>query len=104
MTENNYSTLIHLARINQNDFNLSIRVITKAQVKAIQTRISKSKLKLSRGERLECLREILGYDRLIHSTWDLSMADAGGLLELDTGDFNALLSWALIKISDGIQI
>ena len=104
MKEDSYSSLIHLARSNQNDPDLSAVQITKKQVMAVQTRISKTKLKLSREERLECLREILGYNKVIHSTWDLSMADAGGLIELEDADFNALFSWALMKLSNGVQI
>ena len=88
----------------QNDANLLARTITDAQLKALQTRISATKLELVRAQRLECLRLILNYDRPIKSTWDLSMADAKGLMELQDDEFNAVFMWALLEQGAGALV
>lgn len=97
------SVLIDVRRY-QNDSNLLARSITDQQLKAIQTRISGLKLDLSRAERLECLRIILGYERPIATTWDLSMADAKGLIEAADDEFSALFMWAWIEQESGALV
>ena len=97
-------SLILECRRFQNDPNLLGRTITDAQLKALQTRISATKLELVRDQRLECLRLILGYERPISTTWDLSMADAKGFLELVDDEFNTLFMWALLKQGAGALI
>lgn len=88
----------------QNDANLLARTITDAQLRALQTRIGATKLELVRVQRLECLRLILNYDRPIKSTWDLSMADAKGLMELSDDEFNAVFMWALLEQGAGALV
>lgn len=88
----------------QNDLNLLARPISDAQLKALQTRIHITKLELGRVQRLEALRLVLGYDRPLKSTWDLSMADAKGLMELENDEFNAVFMWALIKQGEGALV
>jgi len=88
----------------QNDINLLARPITDAQLKALQTRIHATKLELVRVQRLEALRIVLGYDRPLKSTWDLSMSDAKGLMELENDELNAVFMWALLEQAEGALV
>jgi hypothetical protein len=97
------SLLLEVRRF-QNDVGLLSRTLTDQQLKAVMTRISESKLELARPIRLECLRLILGYTQPIKSTWDLSMADAKGLLELTNDEFNTVLTWALLAQEEGALV
>ena len=97
-------SLLFECRRFQHDINLLARSVTDAQLKALQTRIHATKLDLVRAQRLEALRIVLGYDRPIESTWDLSMADAKGLMELENDEFNALFMWALIEQGHGALV
>jgi hypothetical protein len=97
-------SLLNESRRFQNDANLLARDITDAQLKALQTRISSTKLDMTRSERLECLRLILGYARPIGTTWDLSMADAKGILDLTDEEFRTIFMWAFLKQGEGALI
>ena len=97
-------SLLFECRRFQHDINLLARSITDAQLKALQTRIHLSKLELGRVQRLEALRLVLGYGRPLKSTWDLSMADAKGLMELENDEFNTVFMWALIKQGEGALV
>lgn len=88
----------------QNDPNLLARSLSDAQLKALQTRISATGLELGRAQRLECLRLVLGYEAPVKTTWDLSMADAKGLMELANNEFNAVFMWALLEQGAGALI
>jgi hypothetical protein len=97
------SLLIDVRRY-QHDTNLLSRTITDQQLRAVQTRIHETKMDLSRAQRLECLRMILGYEFPIKSTWDLSMADAKGLIELADDEFLAVFMWSAVEQESGALV
>lgn len=89
-----------VARQFQINTTLSGRPITDPQLKKLQITIREFKLEESRAQRLEALRIILGYERPLNSSKDLSMADAMGLFELKLEEFQYLYAWALFDQSE----
>jgi hypothetical protein len=91
-------------RQHQNNVALISQDITDKQIKALHAKISATGVPMSRNTRLEALREILGYDDMLHTSKSLTKADAMGLLDLTDADFSALLIDTIITMESGVRI
>jgi len=97
-------SLLLLARQHQSNPALLARPITDAQVKALHAKLHASGVKFARSAKLEVFREILGYQGLLETTKDLTMADGFGILGLSDTDLGTLVIWAGIKIEKEVRI
>ncbi len=107
--EDEYSveSLLLLARQHQSNPALLDKPITRDQVRALHAKLHGIGVTFNRRQRsqkLEIMREILGYRSLLDTTNDLTMADAFGMLGLSDTDFGTLVIWATLKIKKGVQI
>ena len=97
-------SLLLLARQHQSNPVLLSRPITDAQLTAIHAKLHTSGVKFRRSAKLEVFREILGYEGIVGSTRDLTMADAFGILNLSDTDLGTLVIWAALKIEKEVRI
>lgn len=97
-------SLLILARQYQNNTTLLGRDITDAQLTAVHSRLTAAAGSISRDERLEILRTILGYDRPLSTSKDLTMADGFGVIKLDDQDWETLVLWARMSIEQAVLI
>lgn len=98
------NSLTLLARQHQGNAGLISQDITEKQVVALHAKISATGVPLSRSTRLEALREILGYQDMVYTSKQLTMADAMGLLDLTDQDFAALLVDCVMEMTKGVRI
>lgn len=102
--EYSVESLLLLARQHQSNPALLDKPITARQLTALHARLYATGIPMTRSERLEILREILGYNDLVKTSKDLTMADGFGLLGLEEQDFSALVMWADVKLEKEVRI
>lgn len=97
-------SLLMLARQHQSNPALLARPITEQQLTALHAKLTSTGVRFKRSAKLEVFREILGYESVVSSTKDLTMADAFGIISLSDQDLSTLIIWAGLKIEKGVRI
>ena len=97
-------SLLMLARQHQSNPALLDRPITDKQLTAIHAKLTSLDVKFKRSTKLEVFREILGYEHVLSSTKELTMADAFGIMGLSREDLGTLIIWAGLELEKGVRI
>jgi len=97
-------SLLLMARSRLNDPEYGQRTVSMAQIRALHTRFSNTKITLTRAMKLDALRIILGFSKPISSTKNLSMGDVMGLLDMDDLEFSEVVWWAVHNMQLGALI